>query len=519
MFRTGFYPFWITYNIAFQAANLKRDFSRTRRNLNVGSIKLGKAYAKALGPALRRSLGKDDPLVTELMENYAISDIELSGISTAHSGDVIHGYYEDMLARYNMLPKEHDHRKIIRFLKKIGTPLEFSGQFFESLPKLASGVVFKDRGKSPKEFSNEIRNFVGTPNIYKKGKAIKVVRAFSPFWNVFLKGWKSDYEKATDPKSRSGWWMRWAAWDGIWAMMQGAGAAGLMGLALKELFDGVSDYDKTNYNILPVGFVPDETSDFGKKVAYIRIPKDETSRLISGLTYTMARGAAEAFQKGEPLEAMSSAATGLEFGSEQMPGFNPVITLFNGWWDYVFQRNPKDGFGDRSVIPSREFSAGGLRGLDDMAIWSLNQTGLQDWFRYDSETMDGIEGKLRMIPGVHRFVKISDFGYREIQRKAKAKDQERRDELFLEFSEPVRDLHREYHVLQSIGAPKGEGYMEGGPAIMGGRTENQNERYLELMPFISLFNAAEQQVDQAETEVGRAAARRDLDALVDDFKK
>jgi len=266
--------------------------------------------------------------------------------------------------------------------------------------------------------------------------------------------------------------------------------------------------------------VADETSDFGKKVAYLRIPKDETSRLISGLMYIMSRGASEAMQNGDPVEAMSSAATGLEFGGDQLPGFNPVLTLLYGWGEYVMQRNPKDGFGDRSVIPSREFSAGGLRGLDDMFIWSFGQTGMQDWFRYDADSMDGIEGKIRTFGGpMNRFVKISDYGYREIQRKIKGKEQERRDELYLEFSDPVRKLHREYFTLQSIGAPRGEGYMEGGPAIMGGRTENQNERYLELMPFISLFKAAEQQVDEAVTESGRATARTDLDELVDHFKK
>jgi hypothetical protein len=521
MFRTGFYPFWITYNIAFQLSNLKRDFSRTRRNLNVGSVKLGKAYVKALGPAVRRSLGKNDPLVTELMENYAISDIELSAVSTMHSGEIAgQGYYEDMLKRYNMLPKDADHRKIIRKFKEAFKWLEFSGQVGESLPKLAAGVVFKDRGVSPKDFSIEIRNFVGTPNVYKKGSAIKVARAIVPFWNVFLKGWKSDYEKATDPKTRSGWWMRFSSGDGMWAMMMGAAAAGLLGSYLKELFDGVSDYDMANYNVLPIGLVADETSDFGKKVAYLRIPKDETSRLISGLMYIMSRGVSEAMQNGDPVEAMSSAATGLEFGGDQLPGFNPVLTLLHKWGEYVMQRNPKDGFGDRSVIPSREFSAGGLRGLDDMFIWSFGQTGLQDWFRYDADSMDGIEGKIRTFGGpMNRFVKISDYGYREIQRKIKGKEQERRDELYLEFSDPVRKLHREYFTLQSIGAPRGEGYMEGGPAIMGGRTENQNERYIELNRFIGLFNRAENDIEGAMTEVGRKAFRDRLDKEAEFYKK
>ena len=76
----------------------------------------------------------------------------------------------------------------------------------------------------------------------------------------------------------------------------------------------------------------------------------------------------------------------------------------------------------------------------------------------------------------------------------------------------MRKLHREYHVLQSIGAPRDEGYMDSGPAIVGGRTEQQNERYLNLRGFIAMFNAA-------ETEVGRKRARSDLDDSVSSFKK
>jgi hypothetical protein len=83
----------------------------------------------------------------------------------------------------------------------------------------------------------------------------------------------------------------------------------------------------------------------------------------------------------------------------------------------------------------------------------------------------------------------------------------------------VRKLHREYHVLQSIGAPRDEGYMDSGPAIVGGRTEQQNERYLNLRGCSAMFNAAEQQVEDAETEVGRKRARSDLDDSVSSFKK
>ena len=54
-------------------------------------------------------------------------------------------------------------------------------------------------------------------------------------------------------------------------------ARGLFGELLKELFRGVSEYDKTNYTIVPVGI------DENGKVVYIRVPQDDSGRFVSGL--------------------------------------------------------------------------------------------------------------------------------------------------------------------------------------------------------------------------------------------
>ena len=301
-------------------------------------------------------------------------------------------------------------------------------------------------------------------------------------------------------------------------MFSGAAAAGLLGTALKELFDGASDYDIMNYNVMPIGTVADEDSPYGKKVVYLRIPKDETSRLLSGIMYIMTRGASVAWMKGEPLEAMQSGATSIDFGSEQLPGWNPVIPIMWAWKDYVTGGTPRDGFADRTIIPTREHSAGGLRGLDDMLIWTFSQTGLQDWIRYDKEGMGGIEGAVRMMPGVHRFVKITDYGYREKQRKLRDGNRERRDEEFLLYSDRVQKLHREYYALQAIGAGMDD-YVDGQGIIEEGRNEAQQERYEELSDFIRLFNEADQMVEDAFDAAEANDARKQIDEDAADFEK
>src|SRR5262245_65859986 len=68
-------------------------------------------------------------------------------------------------------------------------------------------------------------------------------------------------------------------------------AAGIFGELLKELFGGISEYYKTNYNVIPIGFEPG--GDYGHRVKFLTIPRDETSRLLSGIAYKITKGLVE----------------------------------------------------------------------------------------------------------------------------------------------------------------------------------------------------------------------------------
>ena len=53
---------------------------------------------------------------------------------------------------------------------------------------------------------------------------------------------------------------------------------GLLGDPLKKMYESLSDYDKTNYINLPVGYDPKT-----EETAFFRLPQDETGRFIGGL--------------------------------------------------------------------------------------------------------------------------------------------------------------------------------------------------------------------------------------------
>ena len=109
-------------------------------------------------------------------------------------------------------------------------------------------------------------------------------------------GLKSDYKVATSPETRAGFWWKTVKVDLLPKAMMFAASAGiidaLFGLGggddedkdgpIKKFFSKISEYDKTNYIIIPLG----TTSD-GKAI-YMRIPHDETARLISAAFWKMA---------------------------------------------------------------------------------------------------------------------------------------------------------------------------------------------------------------------------------------
>ena len=406
VFRAIFYPLWITYSAGFQVANVRRDWSRTRRNLGAGRLALAANYARVLGAAIRRMRGQPDKLVQEMAHHFAIGlpDTDFMqdfGLSERED------FLLPLLRRYGILPEAPEPGQLRQLAHKVGAPLRLVGNIIETLPKLAGYRWLRLQGKNPREAAAIVRNYVGTPNVRRRGKLVKVPRALVPFWNVFAQGWRADARLMTNPKTAGGWWLRWGIRDGMWAVIQGLAAAGVLGETLKELMDGVSEYYKTNTAVLPLGQI--SGGDFGKETVFVALPRDETSRLLSGLTYKMTRLAVDG--KLDHVEQV------MAFGAGQLPGWTPLITVSSGWWDYVRGRNPDDPLTGKPIIPRTEWDAGGRHKAEVMTLWSYNQTGLQDYFRlsdYARATTE-LQAALAFAPGVNRYIKVSDYGYREAQ--------------------------------------------------------------------------------------------------------
>jgi hypothetical protein len=177
-------------------------------------------------------------------------------------------------------------------------------------------------------------------------------------------------------------------------------SAGLLGELLKGFFDDVSEYDKTNYIIIPLG--RDETG----KTIYVRIPHDETGRLFSATFWKMANFVEN---KGSVKDLQDIFA----IGAGQLPSLSPIIEVTANWAQYLSGKNPYDTFRGRNIIDDTTFSAGGLDSFKKMVQWTTNSLGLSKFATYDTSKNTTLQTFMQVAPWFSNVVKISSYGKQE----------------------------------------------------------------------------------------------------------
>ncbi len=476
-FRKVLYPLIITYNPGFLFLTSPiREVRRTGRNLPVhfGRVKLLREYARVWSDVVKRFSGEATPLTRELEGTLALAT-PFDTVAGIHRDDAI----GRLMERYELATpanrKSIFDREIFRPIKRLAKGIEFWGMVVDSLPKYgAYNILRRELKYSPKEAAGWVRTYAGLPNIKNKGRSQGLVRAVAPFWNVFTQGWRADSRLMRSPKTRGGYWLRWMLSEGWWTILQALGAAGLLGAGLKALYDGISEYKKTNYTVLPIGTIAG--GDFGSKTVYLQLPRDETDRVLSGMLYKLITSLGGGKDQTSLAQDLSDL---MAFGSGQVPGANPVMTIADKWLDYARNLPPIDPLTGRPIIPTKQWDAGGVYSLAPMASWTLAQ-GRLNVFGYDPKQDRTFEMVMNGLPVAGRFMQISDYGHRERQRgreQAGAKRDERRR---LSYSPEVQRLVGEYNGIRGLDAAN--------------RTEPQQRRLIEVGAW---YNSTYRMYDEA----------------------
>lgn len=419
-----FRPLFITYNPGFQAFNLIRDFKRFWKNTpNMSLARAIKLYRQAMPVAKARAWGiKDNNAwgaeILEKMEKEQILSITYNQLTD--SADVEEQQIKTILADSGIDSFRPEQRnKYIKPFVDFLEAIKNVGDFIETLPKVAGYLELtegglKDISKGDKSF---IRRKIGSPDFLAGGYWKPVTNEVFLFSNSITQGIRSDYETATDPKTRSGYWYKTAKSNILPKVLMYLASLGLFGAYLKEIMDKASEYDKTNYTIIPLSLAGD-----GKGI-YFRDPQDEAGRLIGGLAWKMLNAPTNKQSIGKDFVDIAN------FTGGQLPSVSPSITATLATGQYLAGQNPYDWFRNREVLTDDQLKAGGMYSLKPFAGWLFGQSGGSIFYKFSVGTPKDTTGteKFLNLPFMGnilgRFLKVSDYGTTEKMNEIKAEVQ------------------------------------------------------------------------------------------------
>lgn len=490
--RNFFHPLFITYNPGFvYAANPMSDNLRSYYALPPGAARrkwiaenravwesarsrVAQDVATQDMPRKRAlvALRKQRPLTpaeaTELktleargLAYEAIATRALASPADSFAADAVNqdDLWSRMLRDHALLADEPGRvqaltNKYLPTVVKAAKMIERHGMMSEALPKLAAyNMLGKTKGWSKEETAFYVRNQIGTPNVYKKGSRAVFNGSFLPYINVFTRGMEADVAllrgKTVGPESRSRkaaeFWRRMTEASFVPSLLQALAMVGVFGAALKKVYDGFSDYDKTNYLIIPLGTWETDTV-YGYKSAGIRIRLTETMRFANAFLQHVVTRAAD----NDP--AASASLAGLvEFGAGQVPGVNPLVKLGSSWAQFASGIQPRDSFRGSPVIQTADWKAGGWDRTKGMLAYTWGESGLGGMVRFDPKSQNIMEFSASATPVVNRLIRWSDSGLREREERIDKLDAEVIYKIRSQMPKVVNELLQEYSTLKSMG--------------------------------------------------------------------
>jgi len=287
---------------------------------------------------------------------------------------------------------------------------------------------------SDKEIGRLVRERVGTPDVLAGGHLKMLYNSLFMFSNVGMKGWEASIHAAKANPLSYTW--KVAKYDLMPKIMMYAAAIGALGWMAKRMMDNIPERDKANYITIPLGiiireegrekpqfknvFSVDEGGLQGKefKTVYLVFPHDFMGQTISGLLWMSANK-----------NKASDITKAIDFVNAEQPysSLNPVVAMGLDLFLYTSGKNPYDTWSGRNVIPQTVFDTyPSSRTHKAFLRHAWNTLGGSAWHRFRVENIKSVESELETLlkkPGLaalsRRFIRISDWGYREQLREEK----------------------------------------------------------------------------------------------------
>lgn len=435
-----FRPIFTTLNLGFQGFNVWRDFGRfykalSQRNRNLSLGGAVKAYWRAVPFARVRAYGlKEKPSAKQLQAWDDLIASEEGKILSITFNDYVAGRtledteIENLFSKSGIAPFQSErtsHTLLMRPIRPVLEWIKNTGDFIETLPKAAAIYHFTQGGRI-EDLSRKDRAFirerVGSPDFLAGGTWKPVTNELLLFSNAITQAWRSDLATATEPATRAGYWWKTAKVTLLPKLLMFAALVGLWpgdeeeGRDLQRLMQGASEYDRTNYIIVPLG------RDANGNVVYFRLPQDDSGRLVGGLFWKALQ-----LSRGET-DSLRRVMDVVDYTAGQVPSVSPVFEGLSTTAQFLSGRNPYDAFRGRAVFTEDEWRARDWRTLKKFLGWEFQQLGGGIvWKFYPGEsrpTRRTTGQKILDLPVVSnivgRFLRVTNYGELEAMREASA---------------------------------------------------------------------------------------------------
>jgi hypothetical protein len=425
-----FRALFVNYNPGFWAFNMKRDFESALRTLPQATVMgLGKHWMQAWKPTFQEIFNKKiDPTIQKMLDNgELIPSVDFTG---AIDTDL---EFERQLIKFDIL-KHGPKNKLFGPLHRVADWMNMVASMTERVTKVAAHNYLQENfpNLTMDEIAHQVRR-AGSPPFLVKGKAMPIINNIILFANPAIQGTRMHIDAIGQNPKEYAW--KTVKYTLIPKMMMYGAAIGLMGADWKYIFDGISEYNKTNYSIVPLG-----KTEGGKSI-YLRFPVDEQSRLIGGVFWKLMN-----LLGGDSKNWMQV----FSYAGQQAPNWNPAGTILDNIYDfYIAGKNPYDSYRGGPVVPEQQFAAKDVSIKPHKTFWQYiwNQSGLGIIHRFKSEEIESAKSELEKIIGVPlvsnvlgRFLAVSDAGVPEKIRETLKPIKGELAKVSLDAKEGVRKL-------------------------------------------------------------------------------
>lgn len=399
-----FRPFFTTFRPGFQAFNVRRDFRRFYRNVPGMTLwQALKLYKEAAPVARLRAFGTPEgyrpgqnPKIDEARERLiAAENAQILGVTyndlTLGSDTAPEAYVETIFAQSGIRDIEDAPKSKLRqvpIVKQALAVLDLIrnvGDFIETLPKVAAIDYFRG-GRPIEELTPSqrafIREMVGSPDFLAGGEWTAALNKVFLYSNAAAQGYSSDFRLARHPsqvpptpasgggappgpppgsggppppagtassgdwqgwdRRPSGFWWKMASTVFLPKLLMKLALLGVFGaIAQRILQRGSSEYDRTNYLVIPLG-------EDGPNGVVLRVPDDETNRFFGAL-FWKALGAVTGDK-----DVWSTLQQVMTYMGGQLPSASPGLGAMKDVYQYSTGQNPYDEFRGRAVLSDDE---------------------------------------------------------------------------------------------------------------------------------------------------------------------